>query len=119
MELFTLVAGPSSGSSVGPGRESAEAMIREYIFEPCEPQSTDPLHYWAIKEKVWPDLSLLAQWNLSCPPTSVASERVFSVAGDIVSPHRSRLLPWKVEQLTFLKVNYPLFKHPPLDLEDA
>uniref|UniRef100_A0A0E9PS30 Uncharacterized protein n=1 Tax=Anguilla anguilla TaxID=7936 RepID=A0A0E9PS30_ANGAN len=28
----------------------------------------------------------------TCPPTSVSSKQLFSI-GDVVSPHRSRLLP--------------------------
>ena len=97
--------------------DPAEAMVRDYLAEPCESLSTDPLSYWARKESVWPDLSLEAQRLLSCPPTSVESERVFSHAGDIVGPHRTRLLPWRVEQLTFLKVNSRLFDFSGLDFQ--
>ena len=53
-------------------------------------------------------LSPLATQFLAPPPGSVASERLFSTAGDVCTDSRNRLLPEKLEQLIFLKINLPL-----------
>ena len=42
------------------------------------------------------------------PATSAPIERVFSVAGNILRPERSHLLPKKFEVLLFLKINVSL-----------
>uniref|UniRef100_A0A803TXD9 HAT C-terminal dimerisation domain-containing protein n=1 Tax=Anolis carolinensis TaxID=28377 RepID=A0A803TXD9_ANOCA len=87
--------------------DSAECSVNRYFEEPPEIISCDPLAYWASREHMWPDLSHVARQFLSCPPTSVQSERVFSLAGDVVTPHRSLLDPQTVEKLVFLKANLP------------
>jgi hypothetical protein len=52
-----------------------------------------------------PFLKRLARKYLCGQATSVASERVFSTAGDTVKACRSRLLPDEVNKLIFLKKN--------------
>ena len=47
---------------------------------------------------------------LAPPPTSVSSERLFSVAGDIISKHRTRLNPDNAEKLIFMKYNASLIR---------
>ena len=47
---------------------------------------------------------------LAPPPTSVSSERLFSVAGDIISKHRTRLKPDNAEKLIFMKYNASLIR---------
>uniref|UniRef100_A0A803SNT0 BED-type domain-containing protein n=1 Tax=Anolis carolinensis TaxID=28377 RepID=A0A803SNT0_ANOCA len=97
--------------------DSAECSVNRYFEEPPEIISCDPLSYWASREHMWPDLSHVARQFLSCPPTSVQSERVFSIAGDVVTPHRSLLDPQTVEKLVFLKANLPVLNFPDLDFE--
>uniref|UniRef100_A0ABM5FI97 Zinc finger BED domain-containing protein 6-like isoform X1 n=2 Tax=Pogona vitticeps TaxID=103695 RepID=A0ABM5FI97_9SAUR len=96
--------------------DSAEIMVREYLAEPTQPPESDPLQYWARKSAIWPELSTVAMDLLSCPPTSVQSERVFSHLSDLLRPHRSRLDPVMVERLSFIKANSPLLGFPSLDL---
>ena len=43
---------------------------------------------------------------LCVPASSTSSERSFSIAGNIVTERRNRLLPENVEMLTFLKINF-------------
>ncbi|XP_062838596.1 zinc finger BED domain-containing protein 4-like [Anolis carolinensis] len=97
--------------------DSAECSVNRYFEEPPEIISCDPLAYWASRDHMWPDLSHVARQFLSCPPTSVQSERVFSLAGDVVTPHRSLLDPQKVEKLVFLKANLPVLNFPDLDFD--
>uniref|UniRef100_A0A803TK93 BED-type domain-containing protein n=1 Tax=Anolis carolinensis TaxID=28377 RepID=A0A803TK93_ANOCA len=97
--------------------DSAECSVNRYFEEPPEIISCDPLAYWASRDHMWPDLSHVARQFLSCPPTSVQSERVFSLAGDVVTPHRSLLDPQTVEKLVFLEANLPVLNFPDLDFD--
>lgn len=63
------------------------------------------LDWWKSHETELPILTKLARSYLCIPATSVASERVFSTAGDIVSSQRSSLRSDFVDQLIFLKKN--------------
>ena len=67
-----------------------------------------PLTYWKEKKPLWFCLADLACKYLSIPPSSAASECLFSSAADVVSPERSRILPKKAETLLFLKKTYEL-----------
>ena len=51
-----------------------------------------------------------AQHYLTPSATSVAVERLFSTAGDILSDERNRLLPANAEKLLFLRENIPKIK---------
>nr|XP_033787925.1 zinc finger BED domain-containing protein 4-like isoform X2 [Geotrypetes seraphini] len=95
----------------------AETSVKRYLAEPIEVMSTDPLAYWAHKAAVWPDLAKVAQQFLSCPPTSVPSKQVFSMAGDILSPHHPQVAPELIEQLVFIKINLPLLGFPEFPCE--
>ena len=66
------------------------------------------LEYWQLKKAIWPSLAHLASKYLGIPPSSAASERLFSSTSDIVSTERNRLLPEKVEMLLFNKKNLPI-----------
>ena len=59
------------------------------------------------RRDIYPKLSLIALWLLSCPATSCSSERNFSTAGFIVA-HRNRLNPKTVDDLLLLKSNQDL-----------
>ena len=52
-----------------------------------------PLNWWRSNVSNYPRVSVVAKRFLSAPSTSVASERMFSGAGDIYSDSRSRLSP--------------------------
>lgn len=57
-------------------------------------------------KEIWRPLYKLALHYLSCPPSSVYSERVFSTAGNLVTNRRRRLLPQNVEEMMFIKMNW-------------
>jgi len=69
------------------------------------PLNTNPLLWWKANELKYPILSKLSQRYLCVPATSVASERVFSSGGDLVSTQRSCLHSENVGKLPFLKKN--------------
>ncbi|ESN93396.1 hypothetical protein HELRODRAFT_153203, partial [Helobdella robusta] len=57
----------------------------------------------------FPCLEPAARKYLSAPPTSVASEQLFSSAGQIYADRRSNLLGENVEKLLFLAYNIRIF----------
>ena len=52
----------------------------------------DPIRWWGENQNAFPLLSKLARQYLAYPPSSVASERLFSEAGQIYDERRNRLL---------------------------
>ena len=94
-------------------RDRMSAMISEYIHEPVidNPKSKlfkNPLEYWKNNKQRYVILAALARKYLSAPPSSVASESLFSDAGIIDSNRRRCLLAERLEMLTFLKHNLKL-----------
>ena len=69
------------------------------------PLRDKPLQWWNLNEHVLPNLAKLAQKHLGIVATSVLSERLFHVAGNIVHAKRAALLPENVEKLfLFMKI---------------
>lgn len=65
----------------------------------------DPLKWWQTHQEMFPNLSILAKKYLSVNASSVNSERLFSIAGHIVTKRRSSLKPETVNKMTFLTCN--------------
>jgi len=68
----------------------------------------NPFKWWALNFKSYPLLLELAKKYLSAPPSSVASERVFSGAGIIYDDRRSQISPQLAEKLLMIRCNFPL-----------
>ncbi|KAK0139816.1 Zinc finger BED domain-containing protein 1 [Merluccius polli] len=83
----------------------AEEELKKYLEAPPLSLSEDPLSWWSTHETGFPLLARQAKRYLCVPGTSVAAERVFSTAGDIVTAQRSSLTPAHVDQLLFLQKN--------------
>ena len=77
-----------------------------YHHEPVIKLDSSPLEWWKQHFYHFPKLSQLARAVLSIQATSVAAERVFSTAGDIVSKKRAALTDEHVDSLLFLNKNY-------------
>ncbi|XP_053158125.1 zinc finger BED domain-containing protein 4-like [Hemicordylus capensis] len=108
---------PGRREEPAPRSSRAEQSVLQYLEEEAEDEESEPFLFWATRRKAWPDLATVAVRCLSCPPTSVSSERLFSMAGDVVTPLRSRLDAELAEQLVFLKLNLPLLGYPELAVE--
>ncbi|XP_062583948.1 E3 SUMO-protein ligase ZBED1-like [Saccostrea cucullata] len=83
--------------------EKATENIETYKSLPPAPFNSDPLQWWKMYEDKCPLVASLARKILCIPATSVASERIFSTAGDIVSSQRACLKPCHMDKLIFLK----------------
>ncbi|XP_061566494.1 E3 SUMO-protein ligase ZBED1-like [Cololabis saira] len=97
-ELFQVRA------TVRTSREKASEEVTRYKQRDPLDLDEDPLQWWK-KQVDLPLLSSLAKRYLCIPGTSVASERVFSTAGDVVTAQRSVLSHEHIDQLVFLKKN--------------
>ena len=65
----------------------------------------DPLEWWRIHVRDFPLLSQFARRYLAIQASSAPSERLFSKAGQIVTPQRAQLKPDKANMLVFLAEN--------------
>ena len=85
--------------------EKVEKEIDEYLQCPQLDTEADPLQWWKQYGPIYSTLSKLAQKYFWICATSEASERLFSVAGNIVTSKRTCLKPDKVNMLTSLAKN--------------
>lgn len=82
-----------------------EEEVTSYKLADCIHVDADPFMWWKANECKFPHVAKVAQRHLCVPGTSVASERIFSTAGDIVNANRSRLAAENVDKLIFLQKN--------------
>ena len=84
-------------------------VLQAYLSSPVEEKRC--LGFWkefeqnSLGNPVKLALAKLAKKYLTPPPTSTDVERLFSVAGLILSDERNRLLPENVDKLLFIKEN--------------
>ena len=81
-------------------------QLTAYLAEPRVPRQTNIYSYWNNSQ--FPELEPAAKKYLSSPPTSVASEQLFSSAGQLYADRRSNLLGENAEKLLFLAYNIRL-----------
>ena len=86
------------------GYKSEATMPLNFDSDPKK-KGKGPLEWWKEMAIKYPILSTLAKQFLGVPATSVASERVFSTAGDIVTAQRACLSGDNVDKLIFLTKN--------------
>ncbi|KAH6948852.1 hypothetical protein HPB50_026603 [Hyalomma asiaticum] len=91
-------------------RHSAErASIEEfkrYLREPTCSKDQDPLAFWKETGKQhFPGLYMMAMKYMGIPATSVLSEKLFLMAGNIVTALREKMTLDHVQQLLFLHEN--------------
>jgi len=79
--------------------------LDKYLDEPNESETSNPYLWWASNLAEYPNVAKVAKSYLNIPAISVASERVFSKCGLVVSDRRASLSAQHVEQLVFLSQN--------------
>lgn len=67
--------------------------------------------WWGNKGSQFPLMQRVAKKYLAINPTSTASERLFSLAGNIASKKRNRLKPDNVDMLACLAYNLKKNNH--------
>jgi hypothetical protein len=84
---------------------SAFDQFEAYIAEPFAqvPQDQSPIPYWYGKRSVWPQLAQMALDIYSTPACSDEPERIFSQAGNVLTPRRRQLTGDHVEQVLCLR----------------
>ncbi|KAK3108755.1 hypothetical protein FSP39_014880 [Pinctada imbricata] len=85
----------------------AEIEIQRYIGSKIleKDHSLTVLQWWKEHEPFYSRISQIAKKILSVPASSVSSERVFSLCGQIVNKKRCRLSSQNVDLLVFLNKN--------------
>lgn len=100
-----------------PSKKSVEGSeVQRYLSHKLTEEDIrmSPLKFWWMNKTLYPKISNLAFWLLSTPATNNSSERVFSSAGNVVTPHRSCLDTDTVDKLLFVRSNFDLME----DLKD-
>ena len=94
-------------------REKAQKEITSYLavdnlpFFDDEDNENNPLHWWKTHCQDYPFLSKMARKYLCIQASSSPSERLFSKAGQVITPQRAQLKPQKANMLIFLADNLP------------
>ena len=95
-----------SPSSVSPSGGTSHNELNVFLntrFTDAGSENLDLVRWWRNHSGQFPVLSTLARDIFSIPVSTVSSESAFSMAGNILDPHRSRLTPKMVEILTLVK----------------
>lgn len=97
----------SDRSTTMPIHEIACAEVAKYRIEPQIDLDAKPLHWWKDHKSIYPTISKLARKTLCIVATSVPSESLFSISGNVISQKRACLTPQYAERLIFLHENLP------------
>lgn len=82
-----------------------EREFESYITGICIPVEDDPLLWWGKEERSKPIMAALARRYLCLTGSSAPCERVFSMAGNVVTDRRANLSPTHANQLVFLAMS--------------
>lgn len=76
-----------------------------YLSFPKSNFEQDPLQWWISNKDTYPFLFIMAKKYMTVQATSVASERVFSKSGCVLTDLRSSLTNEHASRLIFLSMN--------------
>lgn len=82
----------------GTAHSRAVVEVQRYLDDKILPKNQSPLEWWKLNKNSYPHLAVLARKMLNSLATCVPCERLFSVAGNILSERRTRLGVRKVGQ---------------------
>ena len=87
----------------------AHDEVKRYLSLGTSAVQEDPLAFWKMIERNFPMLAVLAKRYLTQSASSVAVENMLSTSVIIVNGKRSTLAPHRLNWLTFIHDNYPLY----------
>ena len=91
---------------IGAGGKEVDDQNQDEVHSyDSELASNSNLSWWKNHEHKNSKLARLAKKYLCIPASSVSSERIFSLAGNIINKKRCRLSPDMVDMLVFLNKN--------------
>ncbi|GFY48535.1 zinc finger BED domain-containing protein 1, partial [Trichonephila inaurata madagascariensis] len=99
--FFDVFGSNSNSESTRKPSQEAEKELNEYLSMPRVSFEHDPLDWWKVHYESFPSLKVLARKYLCIQGSSVASERVFSSGGSVITRQRASLLPKQREQIFF------------------
>ena len=85
-------------------KKSLEDELDCYLRKKAD-RDSDVLKWWKTHREEFPTLAKYARYVLSSCASSVPSERLFSMSGNIITKKRNALKPSMVDQLVFLAMN--------------
>ena len=110
-EKAKTVANKGRRSAVFSTPQSAlQKEMQSYEALPGAEQGVDQLNWWRLHQEQLPLLASIVRVVFAVQAASSKSERIFSAAGRVVTPLRSRLDPEKVEDQLMIKLNIELLK---------
>ena len=101
-KALDLLLGSDSPASSGDSSDPVQDEVENYFKQEQSPRDSSPLDWWKVNGHRFPLLAGLARKYLAITATSTPAERVFSVAGLVVSRLRASLSPEHVDMLVFL-----------------
>ena len=107
-KALDLLLGSDSPASSSDSSDPVQDEVENYFKQEQSPRHSSPLDWWKVNGRRFPLLARLSRKYLAITATSTPAERVFSVAGLIVSRLRASLSPEHVDMLVFLNKNMDL-----------
>ena len=83
--------------------DSAQTELGKYLVN--ADSANDPTVFWKTHKEEFPRLFVIAQQIFVAPASTAAVERIFSIAGYILSPRRLRTSDFNFENLLFANLN--------------
>eukprot|EP00731_Ephydatia_muelleri_P030980 Em0022g494a len=95
----------SSGTSKVDASRDLTKELAQYSKIAAQPLKDDPLDWWRVERKRFPELAKVARVVLATPATSAPTERVFSKLGRVCARERAHMNPIMADAITFLASN--------------
>jgi len=92
--------------------DKVENEINGYFNLPKIDYEQSPITWWHLNGTMFPFLKVMANKLMCIQATSMASERVFSRAGNIVTDQRASLTEDHCSQLIYLSMNKKFVPNP-------
>jgi hypothetical protein len=109
-ETVTLTRKRSASGNSGSHSFALKKEIEHFCSQPIQSRDSNPLEWWQNNKSNFPELAVVANKMLCSSPSSVESERLFSIGGNVYTPHRNRLTAETGEKLMLLNFNLRAFK---------